>query len=165
MRRVVYLGGRIANLTYEEATAARNEIKQKLAALGWDTLDPMRGKEILSSLSTMDEKKATELLGVTSTAIRQRDEDDVHRADVLLVLSGNTPSWGTAFEWEMAYGMKKPIVVICGKDSPTRDHPWCKIMTSYFAETSDEAVEFINKWLDRGYLLDAPAREDSIRDN
>ncbi|KKT77678.1 MAG: hypothetical protein UW73_C0014G0001, partial [Microgenomates group bacterium GW2011_GWB1_44_8] len=51
MRRVVYLSGGIANLSYEEATTARNEIKEKLAARGWDSLDPMRGKEILSSLA------------------------------------------------------------------------------------------------------------------
>lgn len=154
MRRVVYLSGGIANLSYEEATAARNESKAKLAERGWDSLDPMRGKEILSSLATMDEKKASDMLGVTPTAILQRDYDDVRRADALLVLSGDRASWGTAFEWAIAhFELRKPVVVVCAKDSPTRDHPWCKQMTSYFAETVDEAIEFLDKWFDRGYSL------------
>jgi len=154
MRRVVYLSGGIANLSYEEATTARNEIKEKLATRGWDSLDPMRGKEILSSLATMDEKKASDLLGVTASAIVQRDFDDVRRADALLVLSGNKPSWGTAFEWAITeFLYRKPVIVVCDKDSPTRDHPWCKLMTAYFAETLDEAVEFLNRWFDRGYIL------------
>lgn len=155
MRRVVYLSGGIANLSYAEATIARNEAKLRLAARGWDSLDPMRGKEILSSLGTMDEKKATDLLGVTPAAIIQRDFDDVRRADALLVLSGDRPSWGTAFEWAIAeFLYKKPVIVICAKDSTTRDHPWCKQMASYFAETVEEAIEFLDKWFDRGYVLD-----------
>jgi len=156
MRRVVYLSGGIANLSYEEATKARNEAKLELARRGWDSLDPMRGKEILSSLGTMDEKKATELLGVTPAAIIQRDFDDVRRADALLVLSGNKASWGTAFEWAIAeFVYKKPVVVVCDKDSTTRDHPWCKQMASYFAETVEEAIAFLDEWFDRGYILDS----------
>ena len=160
MRRVVYLSGRIANCTYEQATAARNEAKAALAARGWDTLDPMRGKEILSSMKTIDEEQASKLLGVTPTAIIQRDFDDVRRADALIVLSGSEPSWGTAFEWAIAHFlMHKPVVTVAPTSTEggrsTRAHPWCQQMTSYFAETVEEAIEFLDKWFDRGYVLDA----------
>lgn len=156
MRRVIYLSGTIANLTYDEATAKRNETTRRLTEKGWDVLDPMRGKEILSTLAIIDETKSKELLGgVTDAAIVQRDYDDVRRADAIIVLSGDKPSWGTAFEWAMAHFLfQKPVVVVASKDSPTRDHPWCKSMSSYFAETVEEAVEFIDRWLDRGYKLD-----------
>ena len=154
-RRVVYLSGRIGGLTYEEASASRNEAARLLHAAGWDTLDPMRGYEILS---TLDEKPIKDddtkrLLGVTDQAILQRDEDDVRRSDVILIFSGDTPTWGTAFEWQMAYTLKKPIVVIASKDAVSRGHPWCRSMASYFAETVEEAVQFITEWLDRGYSL------------
>lgn len=155
-RKVAYLGGTIAGLSYEDATSRRNAIKVQLAQCGWDTLDPMRGKEILSSLDVIDEKQATRLLGVTDAAIIERDYDDLRRADVLLVLSGDKPSWGTAFEWSIAhFQMHKPVVVICGANSPARDHPWCKLMCSGFFETVEEAVTFLDTWLDRGYMLDS----------
>lgn|SRR3990167_9266858 len=156
MRRVVYLSGNIAGRTYQEATEARNEAKRLLGVRGWDTLDPMRGKEILSTVSVIDEKVSKELLGgITDQAIIQRDFDDVRRSDALLVLSGDRASWGTAFEWSIAHFLyQKPIVVVASLDSPTRDHPWCKSMASYFAPTVEDAVDFLDRWFDRGYVLD-----------
>jgi nucleoside 2-deoxyribosyltransferase len=115
----------------------------------------MRGYQILSTLERIDEgEQVQKLLGVTDTAITQRDRDDIRRSDVLLIFSGDRATWGTAFEWEMAFNLGKPIVVIAAKDNPTRKHPWCRTMCSYFAETIEEAVDFIDRWLDRGYQLD-----------
>lgn len=158
-RRCVYLGGSIGGLTYDEATGPRQRATELLNAIGWDTLDPCRGYEILSTLSVIEEGEQVQtLLGVTDAAITQRDRDDIRRADVMLVISGNHSSWGTAFELEFAYNLGKPIVVICDKNSPTRTHPWCRTMCSYFAETVDEAVEFIERWLDRDYKLESEKR-------
>lgn len=154
MRRIVYLSGSIGGLTYDEAASPRDYATKLFVARGWDVLDPMRGYKILSTLERMDEgEEVQRLLGVTDTAITQRDRDDIKRSDVLLVFSGDRATWGTAFEWEMAFNLSKPIVVICTPDSQTRKHPWCRTMCSYFAETVDEAVEFIDRWLDRGYQL------------
>ena len=157
-RRVVYLSGSIANLTYAQATEARNQTTELLLASGWDVLDPMRGKELLSTMAVIDEKHTREVLGyVNDAAILERDFDDLRRADALMVLSGDTPTWGTAFEWSIAHFLMnyKPTVVVCHEDSPTRDHPWCRSMCSYFAETVEEAVEFLNRWFNRGYKLGA----------
>ncbi len=156
MRRVVYLSGTIANLTYKEAVEKRNEATKLLLDKGWDVLDPMRGKEILSTLAVLDEKESRKLLGdVNDAAIVQRDFDDVRRSDALIVLSGDKASWGTAFEWAIAeFVFRKPVVVVAAKDSPTRDHPWCKHMASYFAETVEEAIDFLATWFDRGYKLE-----------
>lgn len=157
MRRVIYLSGRIAGLTYDAAVAKRDEATKALNARNWDVLDPMRGKEILSTLAVIDEVESKKLLGeATDAAIVQRDFDDVRRADAIIVLSGDEPSWGTAFEWSLAYfHFQKPVVVVCSKDSPTRTHPWCLSMASAFFETVEEAILFIDTWLDRGYQLEA----------
>lgn len=155
MRRTVYLSGRIGGLTYEEASKARNHAAALLLRTGWDILDPMRGYEILSTLKVIEEgSQVKSMLGVTDAAILQRDKDDVRRADVLLIFSGNQASWGTAFEWELAFELGKPIVVICDEDSPTREHPWCRQMASGFFANVEDAIEFINKWFDRGYRLE-----------
>ena len=155
MRRIVYLAGAIANLSYEDATAARIRARQCFVDRGWDVLDPMRGKEVLSTLAFIDEKAATRLLGVTEAAIVQRDFDDLRRADVILILSGDAPSWGTAFEWSLShFHFQKPVVVVAGLDAPVRNHPWCKVMTSAFCSSVEEAADFIDRWLDRGYSLE-----------
>lgn len=158
MRRIVYLSGSIGGLSYEEASGPRDYATSLLLKRGWDVLDPMRGYQILSTLETIEEgEQVQKLLGVTDTAITQRDRDDIRRSDVLLVFSGDRATWGTAFEWEYAVGLSKPIVVICSPDSPTRKHPWCRTMCCAFVSNVDEAVDFIDRWLDRGYQLGAEA--------
>lgn len=154
-RRTVYLSGSIGGLSYAEASGPRDYATSLLLKRGWDVLDPMRGYEILSTLETIEEgERVQTLLGVTDTAITQRDRDDIRRSDVLLIFSGDRATWGTAFEWEFAVALYKPVVVICAPASPTRKHPWCRTMSSYFAANVDEAVEFIDRWLDRGYRLE-----------
>ena len=152
MRRVVYLSGNLAGRTYAEAKPERDLATKLLLLRGWDVLDPLRGREILSTLTgPMDGPETVALLGTTDAALVQRDEDDVHRADVILVLTGNHASWGTAFEWcEATVLWKKPVVVVGTK---YKDHPWCKHYASYFAETVEEAVHFLDTFLDRGYRL------------
>lgn len=144
MRKVVYLSGRIADLTYEEATKRRNRLRKLLEERGWQVLDPMEGKEILSSVKKIKEEEACELLGVEDSAIIQRDLQDIHAASVILICSGNDPSWGTGMEWGFsAIALQKPVVVIGLKH---RDHPWCSHFASYFAKTEREAVAFMEEW-------------------
>jgi len=155
-RRVAYLAGSIGGLTYEEATSTRNAVKEQLAEIGWDTLDPMRAKEILSTAGPINEREAKMLLGgVQNGAIIERDVDDVRRSDIILILSGDHASWGSAFEWSLAHFMfRKPVIVLAPKGSLAREHPWCQNMCSYFAETVEEMVDFIDRWYDRGYVLE-----------
>ena len=155
-RRTVYLAGTISGLTYGQASGPRDYAANLLLKRGWDVLDPMRGYQILSTLGDTPISEGQEvksMLGITDTAITQRDRDDIRRSDVLLVFSGNAATWGTGFEWEFAFNLGKPIVIICDEDSPTRNHPWCRTMCSGFVSSVDEAVEFIDRWLDRGYQL------------
>lgn len=155
MRRVVYLSGTIGGLTYEQATKDRNLATQLLLFADWDILDPMRGYDILSTVEVIEEGDgAKRLLGITDEAICQRDRDDIRRCDVLLVLTGDAPTWGTAFEIEFAHSLGKPIVFVASATAKSRSHPWCRSMTSYFAETVEEAVEFIVRWYDREYKLE-----------
>lgn len=156
MRRTTYLSGTIGGLTYEQATKDRNRATELLLAADWDILDPMRGYDILSTLEVIEEGDgAKTLLGVTDQAICQRDRDDIRRCDVLLVLTGDIPTFGTCYETEFAYGLGKPIVMVASTTAAARHHPWCRSMVSYFAETVDEAIDFIIRWYDRDYKLDS----------
>jgi len=152
MRRTVYLSGTLSGRMYSAAAKERHQATILLLERGWDVLDPLRGRQILSTLTDpMDGPETTRLLGVTEAALVQRDEDDIARCDVLLVLTGNHASWGTAFEWMLAArAYHKPVVVV---GTRSKDHPWCKHYAGYFAETIEEAVEFLDTFLDRGYRL------------
>jgi nucleoside 2-deoxyribosyltransferase len=152
MRRVVYLSGNLSGRMFSAAAKERHAATLLLLERGWDVLDPLRGREILSTLATpMDGPEQERLLGATATALVQRDEDDIARADVVMILTGNHPSWGTAFEWYLAARvLHKPVVVVGTRH---KDHPWCKHYAGYFAETIEEAVEFLDSFLDRGYRL------------
>lgn len=163
MRRVVYLSGALAGHTYQQAKTDHDKAASLLLARGWDILDPLRGREILSTLQQpMDGPETVALLGVTDAALIQRDEDDVHRADVVLILTGDYPSWGTAMEWaEAAILYHKPVVVVGTK---YKDHPWCKHYASYFAETVEDAINFLDSFLDRGYRL-AEEKSDGRKEN
>ncbi len=150
-RRVVYLSGRIAGLSYVDASRDRNKAKEDLLAAGWDILDPMRPQHMLEGQDhiTVDSDS-----NMTDASIVFRDLDDIRRADALIVLSGSQPSWGTAMEWSYAaITLGKPVVVVDPEETG-RDSPWCRRHAVYFAHTTREAVAWLIMYLDRGYQLE-----------
>jgi nucleoside 2-deoxyribosyltransferase len=162
MRRVVYLSGRIDQLGYAEAIRERQEAAEALLMVGWDVLDPTRGG--------VEDPKTGHFLDGTMTsgqnldaAIIFRDLDDIRRADVIMVLTASTPSWGTAMEWSYAaIALGKPVVAV-DPEHKGRQSPWCRAHCLFFADTIAEAVEWINQFLDRGYRLDDYRRSNARR--
>ncbi len=153
-RRVVYLSGRIEGLSYEDATADRNKAKDILSRYAWDVLDPMRNKESLKGQGEINDKLRSLDPSLTDAAIIFRDLDDIRRADVVIVLSGSHASWGTAMEWSYAaITLGKPVVVV-DSEGTGRKSPWCRHHAVYFADSLDEAVIWIIRYLDRGYQLE-----------
>jgi len=152
MRRCVYLSGRIEALKYAEAIRDRNTATELLVARKWDVLDPCRGG--------VENPKDGGFLdgGMTSgqnldAAIIFRDLDDIRRADVVLVLTASEASWGTGMEWSYAaIALGKPVVAV-DPDRKGRNHPWLRHHCLFFADTIEEAVEWIDRFLDRGYRL------------
>ena len=148
-RRAVYLSGRIDGLHYDEAVAKRSEATKLLVAAGWDVLDPMRGKTDLTGGVITD--------GSTNRSdaeIVLRDIDDMRRCDVMLVLTGDTPSYGTEMEWGyVGIALRKPIVAV-DEAGTARKSPWPRYHTMFFGDTVAEACEWLIGNLDRDYQLD-----------
>lgn len=141
---IVYLSGRIDHLTYEEAVAGRRKATEMLLNAGWDVLDPMRGKEALASAPLIS---AT---GLSDAAIVYRDLDDIRRADVVLVLTASEPSYGTLMEWGIAaHEFAKPVVAVDPLQR-ARQSPWCRYFTLHFADSIEDAVDWISSYLTHG---------------
>lgn len=107
----VYLAGHILGLSYDEATAWRDEATQRLGALGYSVYAPMRAvRDRLEGYAEMP----TELAGAHAFA---RDTYDVKRADVVVVnlLESDEATVGTTFELGMAWALGKFVIVVIPK--------------------------------------------------
>jgi len=143
----VYLAGPMYKLSYDEATAWREEVWQKLGGKV-KCLSPLRGKAFL--------KEERELRGSyekyplsTDKGINFRDHWDVQRCDLVLAnLAGATRvSIGTAMEvaWAHAYG--KPVVLVMEEGS-VHDHPMIRECSPFIVHSLDEAIKIIKTILD-----------------
>ena len=140
-KKVIYLGGRISGLTYDEAIAKRSEAK-KVLSKHFDILDPLRDKTILKTVGKIDRKITKDTVReseITPKDIVHRDLKDLREADYLLVLTGDEASFGTMIEWGYMLALGKPIFVVASKDFG----PWQRET----ATRVEPSIEEICNWL------------------
>ncbi len=136
----VYLAGGIAGLSCESTMQSRLVATEKLEKVGIKCLNPLRGRSNLTG-----KKMASEGFrdGLTIQEIIARDLHDINRCNALLVLTGNTPSWGTGFELAYAtWVVRKPTVVITSNDVGG----WLEYFATRRVKNIDEAVEVLEDW-------------------
>lgn len=117
----VYLSGSMQNRFAQEVQAERREASEALSKIGVFAVDPalaesqLWGKHLKSKISTSFRYKVIE-------SMVKNDLYLIRRSDLILVLSGSTPSDGTWIEWIMAKAMGIPVVMIsperCKKKNP-----------------------------------------------
>lgn len=137
----VYLAGRIANLSYDEAMADRDEMIKKLNAVGIKCRTPMRGKQHLKGTGkiTGDALKN----GLSIQEVIQRDLSDLREIDAIVILTGDDASWGTAGEfYYCTWITNKPSVVIA------KNHVggWVEHYATRIVPDFDEAVKVLKHW-------------------
>jgi nucleoside 2-deoxyribosyltransferase len=150
----VYLAGPIGGKTYGEATDWREELTQRLAAVGIEALSPMRGKKYLSRMETMPYATPSSASPLTTPrGINTRDRWDAARCDVLLVnlLGATKPSFGTVLEIGYAVGADplKPIILVMEADNLHR-HAMVLDNAGYVVETLAEAEMIVCSLLNAG---------------
>lgn len=137
----VYLGGRIANLSYDDAVAKRDEMSSKLAAIGIKCRTPLRGKQHLknSNKITSDAFKN----GLSIQEVIQRDLSDLHEVDAMVVLTGDDASWGTAGEFYYCTWIAHipTLVVATGHVGGWMEYYATKIVPDF-----DEVVKVLKHW-------------------
>jgi nucleoside 2-deoxyribosyltransferase len=117
----VYLSGSMQNRFAQEVQAERREASEALSKIGVFAVDPalaesqLWGKHLKAKISTSFRYKVIE-------SMVKNDLYLIRRCDLLLVLTGSTPSDGTWIEWVMAKAMGIPVVMIsperCKKKNP-----------------------------------------------
>jgi len=143
----VYLAGRIDGLTLEEANAQRQDIAEKLGRFGVLCRNPLRGKaKILNSVGKIN---ATEVknCGLTIQEIIRRDLNDVEQSNVVLILTGDQPSWGTSAEfWYSTFVVHKPTLVVSKNNYNIVGNNWLTYYATKIVQDVDSAVEVLKLW-------------------
>ena len=99
----VYLSGPMNGYPVEKQLYWRTFFHRACKSISINTLSPMRSKEILPKE-----------LYATNSSITERDLYDVRQCDLLVanLLDATQVSMGTLIEMGVAWGLRKPIVVI-----------------------------------------------------
>jgi hypothetical protein len=139
----VYLAGRIADLSYEKATNQRTVIAERLKEQGIQCRTPLRGKKFLSGAKEITIKTYINTLSVQEIILR--DLHDIDRVNVVLILTGDDPSWGTTGEfWYATWIAKKPTIVISKRGGEVGG--WLSYYATKLVSNTDEAIEVLKDW-------------------
>jgi len=135
---------------YNEVAEERNLAKKLFTSEGFAVCDPLRHKHV-----QLKEGKTVMDLAKASFEVQQivaRDEADIRASDGLLVLTGDTPSSGTWFEFAFAhYVVKIPVVVVAPKlrdrmNKKEAAFEWTGAKASKVVSSIEEAV-VVFKWV------------------
>ena len=141
MIKKLYLAGGIAGLTYKQATALREKAKDLLSDVGVKVLDPMRNEEDL---------KASKAIGVDMQTcemqeIIARDLKDIKESDGIVILTGDTPSWGTGIEFGYTCFVEQKPVFMISKNASR--YGWAHFLAVKVCPTIEDLVEHLKtKW-------------------
>lgn len=133
----VYLSGPIAGLSYEEASAWRNELTDQFQAAGIQTIDPLR-RRMFAYTGDKD---------TTPNEIVTRDLQDVRTSDLVFIWLPRM-SIGTICELWESYRLQKPVVLVTS-EAAIATHPWVQVAATRVFANKDTAVEYIlRRWHD-----------------
>lgn len=143
---VVYLGGPITGLTFDEARAWRLDAAAWLAEHGVTTLDPLRGKEQLGRTDT----PLTAWFDGGGEAV-YRDLRDITVSDIVLLnfQDAERVSIGTCAEMGYAACVRidsdyyDPPEVVVVRNTDIYDHVFVDYMADKTFETLEQALEYI----------------------
>jgi hypothetical protein len=143
----VYLAGRIDGLTLEEANKDRYVIASRLLSLGIKCRNPLRGRsKVINGDSVVDSNTVKEN-NITIQEIIQRDLADIKHCNVVLILTGDNPSWGTSAEfWFATFVVHKPTLVISKDNYNISGNNWLTYYATKIVPDIDSAVNVLKDW-------------------
>lgn len=147
----VYLAGAISGLDYFTGQGWRDVAMKELDWVGITAYSPLRGKQYLKEVGTIE--NAYDTVGdfktplSTEQGIMTRDYNDVRTSDAVLVnLKGlERVSIGTCIELGFAYAHRIPTVIVMEKTN-IHQHPMVS-QAGLVVETLDEGIDLIKQFL------------------
>ena len=143
---IVYLGGPIRSLSYNEAIKWRISADKYFNDVGIKCLSPMRGKEYLKGVDKITDSYK-DLKGYSSSEIFERDKFDIKRSNILLFnfLNRKGSIIGSFFELAWGHLLGKYCIVVVENDSVYAKHPFVKESASIMFDNLDEAIYYVGK--------------------
>jgi nucleoside 2-deoxyribosyltransferase len=135
----VYLAGKMGGREGHEVLHERRRAELACIAAGVEYIDPARGENI-------DPSRPVDLNMdyLTMKAFVAKDEHAIRNVDVLLVLTGDTPSEGTGWEMGLAhFELHIPIVMVSPLRVKGKLMGFSNIKVDAIFETVEEAAKFI----------------------
>jgi len=134
----VYLAGKMGGRMGAEVLSERKIATLLCEDAGLEAVDPAT-TESLDPLSVVDLR----MNYVTMKSYVAKDEYAIRTCDVLLVLTGDTPSEGTGLEFGLALQLGIPVVLVAPKRAVGALMGFWNIKADAIFPTVEEAVDFI----------------------
>ncbi|HON21918.1 MAG TPA: hypothetical protein P5345_01715 [Candidatus Paceibacterota bacterium] len=137
---LVYTGGAISGLTYEECVGWRIYVASEMPP-HIHILSPMRGKENLNDGKIINGSYEQHPL-CSQKGILCRDHYDVCRAHLVLMnfLGAKKLSIGSIMEVAWAYAYRRPLITLMEEDNP-HNHPMVREASNFILIDLDEAIK------------------------
>lgn len=132
----IYLGGTINGLEPEQVIKRFNEIQSGLEYIGFNVLNPIRGKKI-----TIHKDK---FFSYEPNEIVHRDLRDIDNSKYMLAFMP-VPSIGTSMEIMYAREYDTPVVVVSDNPAVT-EHYWIKSLASKVVPDIESAYIYLSEW-------------------
>jgi len=143
----VYLAGKIDGLTLDEANKERQIIAEKLIAYGIKCRNPLRGRSKIFNGNDLVNATSVKEFNITIQEIIQRDLNDINLCNVVLILTGDEPSWGTTAEfWYATFVIHKPTLVISKNNYDIEGSNWIKYFATKIVPNIDSAIITLKEW-------------------
>lgn len=134
----IYVAGRMGGRMGHEVLEERYHATQVLESFDLEVLDPAAGENIMAN-QLVDLKMDY----LTMKAFVTKDELAIRKSNVLLILTGDTPSEGTGLEFGLALQLGIPVVIVSPKRMAGELMGFWNIKASAIFNTVEEAAEYI----------------------
>jgi len=144
---LIYLGGGIKGLSYDEATKWREIFidKYKEASTSYTRfigLSPLRGKEFLSGINKLKDAHGEHILA-SEKVITERDFNDVKRSDLIIMnfLKATSISRGSLLEIGAAKVLNIPLITVMEEDN-IHQHSMVRESSIIVCDDIDDAFDY-----------------------
>lgn len=140
----LYLSGKFTGRTKQEILEERKPIKAEILKRGWEYVCPFEKEEGLFKINEKCSiEKVKQDIGVTISLDKYYIRE---QCNILLYLTGDTPSYGSLLEVGYArYHLVKPIIVVSPLHTSQKLTTWLTHESDYIATTYQEALDIINE--------------------
>ncbi len=139
----LYLCGSVTGRSTKEMREERESATKAIQAQGWTAIDPLAGEydELKRRRNIQDDQS-----GLSFATIALKDKYAIENSDMLIWLTADVASYGSCIEVGLAWARGIPIISI-DREKRGRKNAFVGHISTYIADSLDEALEFIERYM------------------